>query len=154
MAKRFTELFHSNHLIDCGSDHGEVKPVHRADIAVQHFADVQSDINISKGRVPFAFQVPNFQVGRRLNRGLESAAASSLLVPLVERDRRQHRIADKFEHVTSARPQRRGQCLKSIVEHLNNCRSGRHVADPRKTAQIGVPKHRAKAVDRSTLDRA
>ena len=42
----------------------------------------------------------------------------------------------------------------SIVQHLNNCRSGRDVADPRKTAQIGVPKHRAKAVDRSTLDRA
>jgi hypothetical protein len=53
-----------NHLIDRGSDHGEVKPVHRADVAVQHFADVQSDTNIGKRQVcRFTFQVANIQVG-------------------------------------------------------------------------------------------
>ena len=97
MAKRFTQLFHSNHLIDRGSDHGEVKPVHRADIAVQHFADVHSDIDIGKRQVGrFTFQVTNFQVGRRVNSSIEGAAANGLLIPLIERDRRQHRIADKF----------------------------------------------------------
>ena len=124
-------------------------------VAVQHFADVQSDINICKRQVcRFTFQVANFQVGRRLDSSIESLAANSLLVPFIERDRRQHRIADEFEHVTSARPQRRGQYLKSIVQHSDNRRAGRHVADPRKTAQVSVPKHRPKAVDRSTLDRA
>jgi hypothetical protein len=63
LAKRFTELFHSNHFIDRGSDRGEVKPVHRADVAVQHFADVQSDINIGNRQAcRFTFQVTNFKL--------------------------------------------------------------------------------------------
>jgi hypothetical protein len=83
--------------------------------------------------VPLRVPSYEFQVGRRLNRSIESAAAGCLFVQLIERDRRQHRIADKFEHVTPARPQRGGQCLESIVQHLNNCRSRRHIADPQST---------------------
>jgi hypothetical protein len=41
-------------------------------------------------RCHFTFQVTNFQVGRRLDSSVESAAANSLLVPFIERDRRQH----------------------------------------------------------------
>jgi hypothetical protein len=50
--------------------------------------------------VPLRVPSYEFQVGRRLNSSIESAAAGCLFVQLIERDRRQHRIADKFEHVT------------------------------------------------------
>jgi hypothetical protein len=51
LAKRFTKVFHSNHFIDRGSNHSEVKPVHRADVTVQDFADVQSNINVGKRKI-------------------------------------------------------------------------------------------------------
>jgi hypothetical protein len=77
LAKRFTKLFHSNHFIDRGSNHSEVKPVHRADVTVQNFADVQSNINVGKRKIcRFTFQVANFQVGQRLNSSIEGAAAN------------------------------------------------------------------------------
>ena len=95
----------SNHFVNRGSNHGEVKPVNRAHVAVQHLADVQSDINIGKRQAcRFTSQIASLQVGRRLNGGVEGAAASSLLIRLIERYRRQHRIADKFEDMASARP--------------------------------------------------
>ena len=153
--ERLAKLFHPNHFIDRWSNDGEVQPISRANVAVQHLADVQRDINIGKGQAcSVTLQVARLQVGRRLNSCVESAAASSLLVGLIERYRRQHRVADEFEHMTSTRPQRGCQNLKNIVQHMNDFRSRRHVADPRETAQISVPKHRVKAVDRSALDGA
>jgi hypothetical protein len=137
------KFFDSNHFVNRGSNHREIKPVNRAHVAVQHFANVQSDINVGKRQAcRFTFQIASLQVGRRLNGGVEGAAASNLLIRLIERYRRQHRIADKFEDMASARPQRGRQSLKDIVQHMNNFRSGRHVADPREAAQISVPKHR------------
>ena len=46
--KPLAEFFDSNHFVNRRSNHGEVKPVSRAHVAVQHLADVQSDINIGK----------------------------------------------------------------------------------------------------------
>ena len=79
------EFFDSNHFVNRGSNHGEVKPVRRAHVAVQHLADVQSDINIGKRQAcRFTLQIASLQVGRRLNGGVEGAAASNLLIWLIE----------------------------------------------------------------------
>ena len=65
------EFFNSNHFVNRGSNHGEVKPVSRAHVAVHHLADVQSDINIGKRQAcRFTFKWPSFSRSKQVAKSL------------------------------------------------------------------------------------
>ena len=47
--EHIAKLLHSNDFVDRGSDDCEVEPICSADIAVQHFTDVERDIDLGEG---------------------------------------------------------------------------------------------------------
>ena len=153
--EHIAKLLHSNDFVDRGSDDGEVEPIRSADIAVQHFTDVECDVDLGEGQ-PFrlAPQVPRLDLFQALHRGLEAAIAGDPLLDLLERYCGQHRVADEFEDMAATGPQRGRQRLKGLVQHLDDLRARGHVADPREASQIRVPQHRVETVDSSALDRA
>ena len=77
--EHIAKLLHSNDFVDRGSDDGEVEPIRSADIAVQHFTDVECDVDLGEGQ-PFrlAPQVPRLDLFQALHRGLEAAVAATL----------------------------------------------------------------------------
>ena len=48
-AEHIAKLLHSDDFVDRGSDDGEVEPIRSTDVAVQHFADVERDVDRGEG---------------------------------------------------------------------------------------------------------
>ena len=46
--EHIAKLLHSNDFVDRGSDDGEVEPIRSADVAVQHFADVERNVDLGE----------------------------------------------------------------------------------------------------------
>ncbi len=47
-ADRLRECFHTTGFIDCGTNHREVEPIRRADIAKKYFTFVQDNPNLEE----------------------------------------------------------------------------------------------------------
>ena len=152
-AERVAQFFDPGDLVDRGPDHCEIEPIGRADIAIEHLPDMQRQID-ADGRQPRrrALRIARLQGLHRLDRRVERAVAGFRLIGLLERERREHRVADEFQDLAAARPQRRGQCLEHVIEHFDDGGTGRCVADRGEAADIGVPEHGVQAVRGAALD--
>ena len=124
------KLLHSNDFVDGWSDDGEVEPIRSADIAVQHFTDVECDVDLGEGQ-PFrlAPQVPRlrpFPSSPSRPRGRDCRRPSprppqTILWPAVLR------VADEFEDMAITGPQRGRQRLKGLVQHIDDLSARGHV---------------------------
>jgi hypothetical protein len=47
-AEPIAELLHSDNFVDRRSDDGKVEPIRSADVAVQHFADVERNVDLGE----------------------------------------------------------------------------------------------------------
>src|SRR6516165_5604409 len=89
----------------------------------------------------------------RFGRCVERLAADLFPGSVVEREDRQHAIAEKLQYLTTARAQRSGQCLEDLVEQFDDYWSRGSVSGRCEATHVGVPQHSAYALDRTALDR-
>ena len=90
----------------------------------------------------------------RLGRRVEGLAGNPFPGYVVEREDRQHAVAEKLQYLPAARAYRRGQRLEDLVEQFDNHWSRGDVSCRREATHVGIPQHSPYALDRAALDRA
>jgi len=107
--------------VDCRPDHREIESVDGVNIAVQHLANMQSQVDRG-GRFAGLAPLGVWSVDgvHRLGRCVERLATDLFPGCVVERKDRQHTIAKKLQHLTAARAQRTGQWLDDLVEQFDD----------------------------------
>jgi hypothetical protein len=99
-AERLAQSRNARGLVDGRADHGEVQPVHSADIAIQNFAAVQGEIDRRGWLAGFA--PPCSESVERRHRpagGIERKTTDLVLRQLLERQDGEHPVAEEFEHL-------------------------------------------------------
>src|SRR6185437_2240190 len=92
-AQRFAKFFDPVDFIDGGADHGEIQPVGRADIAVEHVTEMQREIDPGgRQHGVLAPAIHGVERDHRFLDGVESKAACFCLIGLVERKCSQHAV--------------------------------------------------------------
>src|SRR5271166_5337214 len=147
-AERLAQGFDAGRFVDRGPDDGEVEPVARADVAVKHLPDVEREVDgrdRDAGRR--AARVQRIERLHRLDCSIERAPAGFRTARVFEGKDGQHPVADEFEHLAAARPERSRETLEDVVEQINDDGAGRGIADRGEAPDIGVPEHGLKIVD-------
>jgi hypothetical protein len=152
-AQRLAQGLDSRYLVDCRSDDREVEAIHRANIAIEHLAEVKREVDHgSRLSHPCSIRVKSVEAAHCFGGGGERVAAGFIARSSHEGKARKHAIAKELQHLTAVRTQRRCQRLEYVVEHFNENRPRRRVGYWREAADIRVPKDGADALDRTTLD--
>ena len=90
--------------VDRRPDYREVEAVDGADIAIEYLAEVEREIdrrNWLAGLLPRGIEP--IETGHRVGCGIEGLAAGRIPRRIDERKRREHAVAEKFQHLTTAR---------------------------------------------------
>ncbi len=153
--QRLAQGLDPRRLVDRRPDDREVEPVGGADIAIEHLADMQSEVdrgNRLAGPSPFPIQPIDRM--HRLDRGVERFAAALPRPGRADRKGGEHAVAEEFQHLPAATAQRRGQGLEDVVEQCHHGEARRGVGDRREAAEVGIPEDRVNAVERTARHRA
>ena len=125
--ERPAQAFQPADQVDGGADGGEIQPVGGADVAPQHFADMQRRAKRQRrqaSRTTGAIEVVH--AGARGGDCAQRRIACGGSVALADRKDRQHAVADEFQHFAAEGMNRAGDAVEPGVErrdHLLRCGS-------------------------------
>src|SRR6185369_3839680 len=109
----------SARFVDRGSDHGEIEPLGASDIAVEDFADMQTNIHIGgRQRLSCTPRAQRLHLLACFNRGRKRGCTGMRTIFGCED--RQDAIANQLEHVPALRVDRRNDDVGIIVQQRND----------------------------------
>src|SRR5256714_13140673 len=93
----FRSRFDPRRFVGRGADHGELDAARRADVAVEHVAQVQADAELERPRAP---GVRRLHARDRLTRRIDRLAACHAGI-VADRENGERRVADEAPHLAA-----------------------------------------------------
>jgi hypothetical protein len=120
-----------------GADHREVEPRRRADVAEHQLAHVQRQ-PVAERLAPVggAPLVERQHRPARLDRGAERPHAGALLV---QREHREHPVADELQDLAAVAGDRVAQRVEEVVQHVEHLAGRQALGERGRAAQVAVP---------------
>jgi hypothetical protein len=119
-AQGFAEGLEAGGFVDGGRDDREVEAITRADVAVHHGAAMKGHADLDRiVAAQSELLVETRQSRKRLFGGGKRSPARAASIG-IEREDREQRVADEFEHFAALVGDRAGKCVEVAVEDFNH----------------------------------
>ena len=121
-----TEPLDPRCLVDRRSDHREVEPIGAADVAVEHVAEMQGDVELHDRLAGGgALDVQIAHTAQRLAGSVERALTGRRGGMILERKGGEQAVAQEFQHIAAAFDQNRHHAVEIGVQHVARARRAR-----------------------------
>jgi hypothetical protein len=139
-AQRLAQGLDPGYLVDRRSDDREVEAIRRANIAIEHLAEVEREINRGN-RLPHprSIRVKSVEAAHCFGGGGERVATGFIARRSNEGKAREHAIAKELQYLTAVWTQRGCQRLEYVVKHVNEDWPRRRVGYWSEASDIRVP---------------